>query len=207
MVTITDPKEVDRILKKKSFKVVIFGSARLKPGNFAYDEVFNLAEMIGARGMDLVTGGGPGLMEAAGLGHHKGRTSKKAKSIGLAIHIPHERIRKAGIDVETNFTNFSDRLEEFELLANAIVIAPGGVGTMLEFFYTWQLLQTRKIKHIPVIMLGEIWVEFMRWIKNHPVKHGFIDDEETELIHVTKNYKEAMEIIEGEYKKYKKANK
>jgi hypothetical protein len=129
-----------------------------------------------------------------------------AKSIGLSINIPHEKT-KSHADIEKNFTKFSDRLDNFVVMANAIVVAPGGIGTMLELFYTWQLLQTHKIKNIPVILLGDIWADLMKWIKAHPVRHKFIDDEDLKLVHVANNAHEAIEIIDAEYKKYAKKNK
>lgn len=200
----SEMKKVKEILLRKSFKVAIFGSARIKPGHKSYEQIYNLARMIGLRNIDLVTGGGPGLMQAANRGHAEGK-SVKAKSIGLSINIKNEKI-KSHADIEKKFTKFSDRLDNFILLANAIVVAPGGIGTMLELFYTWQLLQTKKIKHIPVILLGDIWGDFIKWIKAHPVRYGFIGNEDLSLVHVAKDAHEAIEIIDREYNKYGKTS-
>jgi uncharacterized protein (TIGR00730 family) len=198
-----DVKEVKNALTKESFKVAIFGSAKIRPGNKTYTEVKELAKMIGSSDMDLVTGGGPGLMQAANQGHKEGKSSARIKSIGLLIHIPHEH-RLSQVDIERKFTKFSERLDNFMLLSNAVVVTPGGVGTMLELFYTWQLLQTRKIRHIPVILMGEMWHEFIRWIKSHPVKNGFISPADMKLLHVAHNAKETMQLLQIEYRKYKK---
>lgn len=196
-------KEVKHALSKESFKVAIFGSAKIKPGHKTYNEVKELAKMIGSSDMDLVTGGGPGLMQAANEGHKEGKNSARIKSIGLLIHIPNEH-KLSKVDIQKKFIKFSERLDNFMILSNAVVVAPGGVGTMLEFFYTWQLLQTRKIRHIPVIMMGEMWHDFVRWIKSHPVQKGFITDADMKLIHVAKDAKEAMQLLQIEYRKYKK---
>jgi uncharacterized protein (TIGR00730 family) len=203
-MVIRDVKEIKKALSKKAFRVAIFGSARIKPKHKAYQEVYNLAQMIGKEDIDLVTGGGPGLMLAANSGHLSGKIEKgHSHSIGLLINIPNEH-RKSHVDIQQSFTKFSDRLDNFMLLSNAVVVAPGGVGTMLELFYTWQLLQVHKIKHIPVILMGGMWIDFVKWMKSHPVACGFISNEDLKLIKVAKNAKEAMQIIDKEYRKYKK---
>lgn len=198
--------DVKAALMKKSFKVAVFGSARIKPGHKAYTKVYNLAKMIAQSEMDLVTGGGPGLMQAANEGYKEGRKSNNSHSYGLLIQIENER-RKSHADIEKNFDKFSERLDNFMLLSNAIVVAPGGVGTMLEFFYTWQLLQVNKIRHIPVILMGTMWVEFVKWIEENPMKHGFISPQDLYLVHVARTAEDAMKILQKEFAKYQKKNK
>lgn len=203
-MVIRDVKEIKRALSNKAFRVAIFGSARIKPKHKSYKQVYELAQMIGKEDIDLVTGGGPGLMYAANAGHAAGRAKMaKSHSIGLLINIANEH-RKSHVDIQESFTKFSDRLDNFMLLSNAVVIAPGGVGTMLELFYTWQLLQVHKKKTIPVILMGGIWSDFMKWIREHPVACGFISKEDLKFIRVAKNAEEAMQIIDEEYKKYKR---
>ncbi len=205
-MVIRDVEGIKKALSKKAFRVAIFGSARIKPKHKAYKEVYGLAEMIGKKDIDLVTGGGPGLMMAANSGHLSGKIEKgHSHSIGLLINIPTEH-RKSHVDIQESFTKFSDRLDNFMLLSNAVVVAPGGIGTMLEFFYTWQLLQVHKIKHIPVILLGDIWGDFIKWIKKHPVRCKFISRDDLNLIYVAKDANEAMQIINKEYLKYKRRN-
>ena len=197
-------QEVKTALEKDSFKVTIFGSARIRPGHKSYNEVKELAKMVGSRDMDLVTGGGPGLMRAANEGHKEGKHSARIKSIGLLIHIPHEHSIDVNVDIKKRFTKFSSRLDNFMLLSNAVVVAPGGIGTLLELFYTWQLLQTRKIKHIPVILMGEMWNDFFKWVKQNPLKSGFLSNSDMKLVKVARNAKEAMQLIQIEYRKYNK---
>ncbi len=201
-MVVSSPDAIKKALKSKSFKVAIFGSARIHPSDSAYKEIYKLAEMIGKKDIDLVTGGGPGLMRAAASGHAAGKNSDHIKSIGLLINIPHERRKTRWLDIEHRFSRFSDRLDNFMLLSNAVVVAPGGIGTMLELFYTWQLMQAQKIKHIPVILLGSMWSDFIKWMKSHPLKHGYIDDSDIKLLHVAKNAEEAMKILEKEYSKH-----
>ena len=211
-MVINSPDAIKKALKSKSFKVAIFGSARIKETDKSYKEIYKLAKMIGQRDIDLVTGEGPGLMKAANAGHTAGRNSDHIKSIGLLINIPHERKetkwldgenKAKWLDIEHMFARFSDRLDNFMLLSNAVVVAPGGIGTMLELFYTWQLMQAQKIRHIPVILLGDMWPDFLRWMRQHPLRYGFIDKSDLKLLHVAKNAEEAMRILEKEHKRYR----
>jgi len=143
-------------IMEDNFRVVIFGSARIKEGTKEYERIFNLARMIGKEGMDVVTGGGPGLMDAAMSGHNVGRKDGKGHEIGLQIKLPHEQQDSKHFDVKEEFERFSDRLDTFASLANVIVVAPGGIGTALELFYTWQLAQVNHTCKTPIILVGNI---------------------------------------------------
>lgn len=203
-MVIRSSKAIEKALKSKSFKVAIFGSARIKKTSKAYKEVYELAKMIGQRDIDLVTGGGPGLMRAASSGHNSGKNSDNVKSIGLLINIPHEKRKTKWLNIEHRFGRFSDRLDNFMLLSDAVVVAPGGIGTMLELFYTWQLMQVQKIRHIPIILLGGMWFDFVKWMKEHPLKHNYLDQTDMDLLFVAKNAQEAMRFLEKEHKKFRK---
>lgn len=122
---------------RKHFRVAIFGSARIKKGDPIYELVYTLAKMISKSGMDIVTGGGPGLMNAASEGHHAGQKGNKLHSIGLRINLPKEDKQATHLDVKKEFHRFSNRLDNFMRLSNIVVVASGGVGTLLELFYTW----------------------------------------------------------------------
>jgi predicted Rossmann-fold nucleotide-binding protein len=152
-------------LSKEHFRVAIFGSARIGKDDPNYKLIFNLARLIASKGIDVVTGGGPGLMDAASSGHFKGRRDDSQHSIGLNIRLPHEQTNAAHLDIKKDFYNFSTRLDHFMVLSDVAVIAPGGVGTLLEFFYTWQLVQVEHICNIPIILLGEMWFDLVRWIR------------------------------------------
>ena len=146
--------DVEKELKTGDFRVAIFGSARIKPGDEVYEQIFDLARAIGARGYDVVTGGGPGLMEAGNKGHAAVDAAGLAESIGLNIELPFEQTSNPYVEFEQDFENFSERLDTFMKLSNIFVITPGGVGTMLEFFFTWQLLQVKKMSYKPIILFG-----------------------------------------------------
>lgn len=151
--------------------------------------------MIGRKNMDLVTGGGPGLMQAASKGHMKGSKGKKIHTIGLAIRLYHEQRPNKYLNVVKNFSRFSNRLDNFMILSDAIVVAPGGIGTLLELFYSWQLIQVRQTCNIPIILLGNQWKDLMSWMKKYPLKNKLLDKKDLDLLFFVKNCDEAMEII------------
>ena len=127
------PKQID----VERFRVAIFGSARIKENDSRYKQIYTLAKMIAAEGFDVVTGGGPGIMEAANKGHKDGRKKGKiVHSFGLNIVLPKEQTANKHLDIKKDFERFSERLDYFMYLSNVVVVAPGGVGTLLEFFYT-----------------------------------------------------------------------
>ena len=181
-------------LSKDHFRVAIFGSARIGKDDPNYKLVFNLARLIASEGIDVVTGGGPGLMDAASSGHFTGRKNNSQHSIGLNIRLPNEQTDAAHLDIKRDFYNFSSRLDHFMVLSDVAVIAPGGVGTLLEFFYTWQLVQVEHICNMPIILLGEMWFGLFRWIREFPMAMGLLDEHDVELLYVTKNCDEAFTI-------------
>jgi len=189
---------------KKHFRVAIFGSARIKVHAPAYEEVYKLAHMLGAENIDVVTGGGPGIMQAASKGHCDGRDCEETHSIGLNIDIPSEQKPNRYLDIKKDFHRFSKRLDTFMVLSNAVVVAPGGVGTLLEFAYAWQLVQVKHICNIPIILLGDMWKEFIKWIEKFPLKRNFIGKKDLHMIFEAKDSFEAFRIIKKFYEGYQK---
>lgn len=177
------------------FRVAIFGSARIKPNDPRYNQIYSLAKMIAAEGMDIVTGGGPGLMEAANKGHQEGRTSEKTRSYGLNIFLPNQQAFNKHLDVREEFRIFSKRLDYFMKLSNAVVVAPGGIGTLLELTYAWQLIQVEHICNIPIILMGDMWKPFIQWIEDWPLKHKGMDEDDMLPIFQADHCREAMKII------------
>ncbi len=163
--------------------------------------------MLAQEGIDIVTGGGPGLMDAASRGHHAGRKNKKTYSVGLTIHLPKEQKESYHLDVKKDFNKFSKRLDKFINLSDAVIVAPGGVGTTLEMMYVWQLVQVKHSCEIPIILFGKMWEGFVDWIKKGPLKNKFLDKKELELLYHTRNCSEAMKVINLAYKEYKKGRK
>ena len=189
---------------KKRFRVVIFGSARIEKGDPNWNLIYDLAKRIAEEDMDVVTGGGPGLMNAASEGHYAGDKNRNAQSIGLQIILPKRQRDAEHLDIIKEFFRFSERLDNFIELADAVIVAPGGIGTMLEFFYTWQLMQVKMIRHIPIILLGEIWPDFVKWVRECLLENRFIKQKDIDLLFLVNNNEDALVIIKKAYEKFKK---
>ncbi len=200
------PKKLSKreLNSKNHFRVTIFGSARTKSDDKNYYQVKMLAKKIGEHGFDLVTGGGEGIMGAATEGHALGDKGNHAEAIGLTIKLPWEVIPNKHLEIKKDFNKFSHRLDTFMKLSNVVVVMPGGVGTLLELSYTWQLIQVKHIKPIPIILVGRMWKKFFRWIKKYPLKDGWISPEDMTTVHVARNYKTAFKIILETYEDGKK---
>lgn len=188
---------------KSEFLVAIFGSARTQKGSKHYDEVYDLAKMIGERGFDVITGGGPGMMEAANAGHTAGDNGGKAKSIGLTIKLGTEEKPNDFVEMRKHFERFAERLETFAKLANVFVVTTGGIGTMLELFYMWQLVQVKKVDFKPIILSGEMWEPLIDWVIDYALKEKLINSNDFDYIYIAKNNKEAIELIDQFNKQYK----
>ncbi len=194
-------------LRENHFRVAIFGSARLHKKDPEYTLIYHLAESIAMEGMDIVTGGGPGVMDAASRGHHEGRGKNKVHSVGLKIRLPREQMRSYHLDLEKDFSRFSNRLDYFMSLSNAIVVAPGGIGTTLEFFYTWQLMQVKHICDTPIILVGSMWKDLIKWIKETPLQRKFLNQEDLQLIFCVSTVEQAMKLIRKAHEQYKQGGK
>ncbi len=191
----------DEELAIDEFRVAIFGSARTKKDEEIYKNVADLAKSLGERDIDVVSGGGPGMMEAANYGHQLAKNGN-AHSIGLTIELPFEAEGNKHMDLKKHFNKFSNRLDHFMMLSNVVVVVPGGIGTALELFYTWQLTQVKHMKNIPIILHGKMWHELMEWVKDEPLKRALMDKEDFQNIFCVSNNEEALEIIDDWQKKY-----
>ncbi|PIQ77046.1 hypothetical protein COV82_06540 [Candidatus Peregrinibacteria bacterium CG11_big_fil_rev_8_21_14_0_20_46_8] len=191
-------------IDKDHFRVTIFGSARTKPGHPTYKLVYKLAKLIAKEKIDIITGGGPGLMDAASSGHYAGDPTNHNHSIGLTIKLPMEQHDGQHLEIKKEFSRFSGRLDTFMSLSNAVVVAPGGIGTCLEFFYTWQLTQVKHICPIPIILLGPMWKGLIEWVKKQPLKKQLLSPKDFENIYLVKTNAEAMKIIKATKKQFEK---
>lgn len=196
--------KIKQELEKHEFRVTIFGSARIKKNDKLYKQTFNLAKEIGKNNIDIITGGGPGLMRAANAGHEAGDKLNKADSIGLVINLPWEPKDNKHLEIKKEFDKFSNRLDHFMALSGAIVMMPGGVGTCLEFFYAWQLIQVKHVRPIPIILLGVMWEDLYKWTKKHLAKTGFISKHDINNLYIAKDNKEALNIIFKQHELFKK---
>jgi len=187
------------------FRVCIFGSARIKPDDEYYQTTRRLAYLLGLEGIDVLTGGGQGLMEAANIGVLEGRkdAGTKSKSFGLTIELNRFEQPSQHLDIKYHHRRFSSRLDDFMRLSHAIVATPGGIGTNLELFFAWQLLQLGHMTERPIILLGEsFWRGLLDWMQTQQIGHGLVSPGDMRWVHVVNTPEEVMPIILGEYQKF-----
>ena len=194
-------------LRRNKFRVAIFGSARIRKNDEIYKQIYEIGKVLGEKGIDVVTGGGPGLMNAASAGHKAARKGNGSHAIGLNIKLPRRQIINANINLKKEFGRFSRRLDNFMLLSNAVVVAPGGLGTLLEFFYTLQLMQVEQICNIPVILVGDMWKGLIEWLRKQPMKKKYFEEKDLNFIFIAKNTDEVLAIIEKARESFKKGDK
>src|SRR4030095_5110150 len=156
---------------RQNYRVTIFGSARLKPGTPAYDGVKQLAAELTKMGCDIISGGGPGLMQAANEG---AQSIEKAihRSVGIRVELPFEQEISPFVGQAYEHRTFFSRLHHFMIISDAFVIVPGGIGTLLELSLAWQLLQVRKLYNTPLIFVGKMWAELVEWGRKTMLKKG-----------------------------------
>lgn len=153
--------------KPLRYRVTIFGSARAQPGTFAYDEVKRVAGVLAEMGCDIVTGGGPGLMQAANEGAAAVGAPERDRSVGIRVDLPFEQQVNPFVEQAFEHRTFFTRLHHFVLASDAFVVAPGGVGTLLELTLIWQLLQVRHLHGTPLILVGEMWEGLFDWARTN----------------------------------------
>jgi len=182
--------------------VSIFGSARTKPDNEYYELAVRVASKIVEHGYGVITGGGPGIMEAG----NKGASLAGGTSVGLNIDLPFEQHDNPYIDSDKSldFDYFFVRKVMFVKYSQGFVVMPGGFGTLDELFEAITLIQTNKIEKFPIILVGTaFWEGIMDWVKNTVlVKFENISSEDLELIHLVDNENEVIEILDSFYKKF-----
>src|SRR5215471_17328370 len=149
--------------RRDRYSVTIFGSARARPGTFSYEETKRLARALAAMGCDIITGGGPGLMQAANEGAASGGGS--AQSVGIRVDLPFEQEVNAFVGMAFEHRTFFTRLHQFVIASDAFIVAPGGIGTVLETMMIWQLLQVRHLGDTPLILVGKMWPDLVAWAR------------------------------------------
>ncbi|NVN18310.1 TIGR00730 family Rossman fold protein [Muricauda sp. HICW] len=179
--------------------VSIFGSARVREGHQYYDLAVRISQKIAEAGYGVITGGGPGIMEAG----NKGASLAGGTSVGLNIDLPFEQHDNPYIDDDKSldFDYFFVRKVMFVKYSQGFVVMPGGFGTLDEFFEALTLIQTHKIHTFPIILVGtEFWKGLMDWIKNTLVEAGNISPKDLDLIKLVDTEDEVVEIIDAFYK-------
>lgn len=190
------------------YRVCIFGSARISEESSIYKHVEEIAGALAKHGVDIVTGGGPGLMEAANKGARSG-SHGGARSIGLPIELPFESDANSHLDVKNHHRRFSSRLDEFMRLTHAVIVVPGGIGTLLELFYTWQLLQVSHIKHRPLILFAsdDFWKDFLAWIQKYPIQKQLMNTNDLDFVKVVQTVDQTIEALLPHLSQFKSSAK
>ena len=198
-----------RPTKRDSYRVTIFGSARAKPGTIAYEETKRVASAVAGMGCDIITGGGPGLMQAANEGTELGGTNH-GKSVGIRVDLPFEQEVNPFVEMAFDHGTFFTRLHHFVLASDAFVVAPGGIGTVLELTMIWQLIQVNHLeKNTPLILVGKMWPGFVEWARTEML--GFetplVNAEDMNIPVCVPTGDEAIAILREHHAKWQEVNK
>jgi len=185
-------------LEKIEKAITIWGSARVKEDDIWYKKAVETAKLLAQKGYTIITGGGPGIMEAA----NKGASEIGAGSIGLNIELPEEQKPNPYIKTLISFRYFFTRKVMFVKYTKGFIIFPGGFGTLDEFTEAITLIQTKRIHKFPVVLMDdEYWEGFIKWMSDILLKRGYIDKEDLKIFKVVNEPEEAVKIIENFYKK------
>lgn len=162
-----------RPVRRERYRVTLFGSARMKPGTWVYDEVLKLSAALADMGCDIVTGGGPGLMQAANEGAAASAAAERVQSVGIRVDLPFEQEVNPFVEEAYEHQTFFTRLHQFVLMSDAYIVLPGGIGTVLEATMVWQLLQVRHLHDTPLIFVGSMWSDLVDWAKKYMLRPGY----------------------------------
>jgi uncharacterized protein (TIGR00730 family) len=176
--------------------VSIYGSARVKPDDTLYSLTEDIAYRLGSLGFSIITGGGPGLMEAA----NKGAIRANTKSIGLNIELPEEQICNSYTTQSITFRHFYVRKLMLVKYATAFIILPGGLGTLDELFEVLTLIQTHKIKPFPVIIVnGSYWMGFLDWLRSTVLSNNFVSEKDFDLLRICEDADAIIDVVQEWY--------
>jgi uncharacterized protein (TIGR00730 family) len=190
--------------KHERYRVTVFGSARTDPSHWVYQEVKRMCAALAAMGCDIVTGGGPGLMQAANEGAREANAPQRVQSIGIRVELPFEQEANPFVEQAFEHGSFFTRLHHFVLLSDAYIVAPGGIGTVLESMMIWQLLQVRHLRDTPLIFAGPMWRGLVQWAAEHMLRPGFelAKGDDMKIPKCVDDADEAIALIEKEHARW-----
>jgi uncharacterized protein (TIGR00730 family) len=191
--------------RRERYRVTVFGSARTQPGHWVYDEVKRMTAAMAELGCDIVTGGGPGLMQAANEGAEEMRAAGRVHSVGIRVELPFEQEVNPFVEHAFEHQSFFSRLHHFVLVSDAFIVAPGGIGTVLESMMIWQLLQVRHLYDTPLIFVGRMWAELVDWAQRYMLRPGFelANPEDMTIPYCVDTADEAIALIRERHAKWK----
>jgi uncharacterized protein (TIGR00730 family) len=190
--------------RRERYRVSIFGSARTRPGTFGYEQAKLVAASLAEMGCDIITGGGPGMMQAANEGASS--VPERSRSIGIRIDLPFEQDVNAFVTQAFTHRTFFTRLHQFVLASDAFVVAPGGIGTVLETMMIWQLLQVRHLQDVPLILVGKMWPGLVEWARQSMLSTDppLANIEDMDLPRCVADGEEAVRIIREHHAAWQK---
>ena len=162
-----------RPTQRKQFRVTIFGSARVQTDHWVYGAVRDMSAELTRMGCVIVTGGGPGLMQAANEGAALAAPGASAQSVGIRVELPFEQDVNPFVGSAFEHRTFFSRLHHFVLVSDAFIVVPGGIGSVLETMMIWQLLQVRKLSNTPLVLVGPMWQGLVDWHRQAMLRPGF----------------------------------
>lgn len=177
-------------------KVAIWGSSRTPVDSGLYSSIQRMARELSEEGWVIVTGGGPGSMEAANKGAMEACKNGELCSTAEAIYLPFEEAVNEHVQQYEKHEEFFSRLKTFSG-CDAFIITPGGVGTLLEMALIYQLIQVNHIEHKPVICVGRMWRKLREWIEEEMLDHGFVNNKEIKMVHYVDRFSEATSLLRG----------
>lgn len=196
--------------RRERFRVTIFGSARVPKDSWVFSEVKRLARMLSRMGCDIVTGGGPGLMQAANEGAAEAGAVGRSHSWGVRVDLPFEQDVNPFVEQAFEHRTFFTRLHQFVIMSDAFVVVPGGVGTALETLMIWQLLQVRHLDdRTPLILIGKMYADLVEWARKHMLNPQFplASKEDMEIPLCLSTADEAIAVIRKYHSAWKKGQR
>jgi uncharacterized protein (TIGR00730 family) len=191
--------------RRERYRVTVFGSARTRPGHWVYQEVKRMAAALTAMDCDVITGGGPGLMQAANEGAKEADAADRVQSIGIRVDLPFEQQVNPFVEQAFEHQTFFTRLHHFVLMSDAFIVAPGGIGTVLESAMIWQLLQVRHLNDTPLIFAGPMWKGLVDWATQTMLRPGFelASAEDMQIPRCVENAEQAIDIIREHHARWR----
>ena len=182
---------------REDFRVTIFGSARIPPEHWVYGAVRDLAAELSRMGCTVITGGGPGLMQAANEGAAAAGATASGRSMGIRVDLPFEQEINPFVGEAFEHGTFFSRLHHFVLVSDAFVVVPGGIGSVLELAMIWQLLQVRRLYQTPLILIGDMWADLVRWARTYMLRPDFqlAGDADMDIPQCVATIEEAIALI------------
>lgn len=193
--------------RRERYHVSIFGSARVEPGDPYYQAVKDLARSLAEMDCNIITGGGPGMMQAANEGASEVEKGSVDRSVGIRIELPFEQDVNPFVQSAFEHKTFFTRLHHFVLASDAFIVVPGGIGTVLESMMVWQLLQVRHVSDTPLIFVGRMWEELVDWAKEFMLdeRGQLASPEDFDIPVCVSTAEEVIEIISKSHAKWSEA--